>query len=107
MKGLELICFKIIASAGMARSNFIEAMQWARKLDFEKAKQLIKDGEKEFNNAHKAHAELIQSEANGEKIDISLLLVHAQDQMNSAEMFKVIVEEHIELIKLLKDQNDA
>lgn len=103
MEGLELICFKIISAAGSARSNYIEAMQWARKLDFKKAEELIKDGEKEFNNAHKAHAELIQKEANGEKTDVSLLLVHAEDQMTSTEMFKIIVEEHIELIKCLKE----
>ena len=43
MEGLEMICFKIIAGVGAARSCFIEAMQIARKGDYEKAEQLIQE----------------------------------------------------------------
>ena len=46
MEGLEMICFKIIAGVGAARSCFIEAMQIARKGDYEKAEQLIQDAKR-------------------------------------------------------------
>lgn len=99
MEGLELICFKIIAGVGAARSCFIEAMQTARKGGYEKAEQLIKDGEKEFINAHQAHGELIMNEANGVKTDVTLLLLHAEDQIMSAETIKIIALEMIDMCK--------
>lgn len=99
MEGLELICFKIIAGVGAARSCFIEAMQTARKGDYEKAEQLIKDGEKEFINAHQAHGELIMNEANGVKTEVTLLLLHAEDQIMSAETIKIIALEMIDMCK--------
>ena len=98
MEGLERICFKIIA-VGAARSCFIEAMQIARKGDYEKAEQLIQDGEKEFVNAHQAHAELITNEANGNKTDVTLLLLHAEDQIMSAETIKIMALEMIEMCR--------
>lgn len=99
MEGLELICFQIIAGVGAAKSNFIEAMSAARKGEYEKAEQLIADGEKEFIPAHQAHGELIMKEANGEKNELSLLLLHAEDQLMSAETLKVVALEMIEMCK--------
>ena len=37
MEGLELICFEIISSVGMARSLYIEAIQEAKAGNFEQA----------------------------------------------------------------------
>ncbi len=102
MEGIELVCFKIIASVGSARSYFIEAMKLAREGEFEKAKEAIANGEKEFVTAHQAHGELIAQEANGEKTDVCLLLLHAEDQLMSAETVKIVAEEHIELCKKLE-----
>ena len=44
MEGLELICFEIISSVGMARSLYIEAIQEAKAGNFEQAQELIKHG---------------------------------------------------------------
>lgn len=51
---------------------------------------------------HHAHAQLIQKEAAGEKLDFSLIIMHAEDQMMSAETIKSLVEEMIEMYKDLK-----
>ena len=63
------------------------------------AEQLIQDGEKEFVNAHQAHAELITNEANGNKTDVTLLLLHAEDQIMSAETIKIMALEMIEMCR--------
>lgn len=99
MEGMELISFQIIASVGTARSYFIEAIQKARKGDFDGAQEAIENGEKEFITAHQAHGELITNEASGNKTEVSLLLMHAEDQLMSAETIKIIAEEMIELCK--------
>lgn len=103
MENLELICFQIISSAGMARSSFIEAIQEARKNNFIVAKEKIKEGEEYFVKGHQAHADLIQKEANGDSVQPNLLLIHAEDQMMSAETIKIIAEELINNYKKIEE----
>ncbi|MFJ7934464.1 PTS lactose/cellobiose transporter subunit IIA [Sporosarcina sp. NPDC096371] len=96
MEKLELVSFQIISSVGLAKSSYIEAIQEAKKGNFEKAKACINEGKNSFAQAHKAHFELIQSEARGDVINPTLLLLHAEDQMMSAETCKILAEELIE-----------
>ena len=95
VEGLEMICFKIISNVGGARSSYIEAIQKAKQGDFEGARECIKAGQEMFLVGHEAHFELIQKEAQGEQVGGSMILVHAEDQLMSAEGFKIIAEEMI------------
>lgn len=99
MDGLELTCFQIISNVGGARSCFIDAIQHAKNGDYDKAQESIAEGEKYFTEGHHAHAQLIQSEANGELEGITLLLLHAEDQLMSAEGFKILAGEFIDVYK--------
>lgn len=95
MEGLEMICFQIISNVGGARSSYIEAIQKAKAGDFEGAENCVKAGQEQFLKGHEAHFELIQKEAQGQAVGGSLILVHAEDQLMSAEGFKIIAEEMI------------
>lgn len=97
MTDLELISFKIIASVGAAKSDYLSAIKMAKQGNYMAAKEMIKSGEQHFLCGHEAHYQLIGSEANGESINFSLLLMHAEDQMSSAEMCKILAEELIAL----------
>lgn len=97
---LEMACFNIITHVGTARSAYIQAIQVVKNEgDYEKAERMIKDGEKEFNAGHHAHADLLTMEANGELDGAPLLLLHAEDQLMSAEAFKIIADELIAIYK--------
>ena len=98
MEGLELICFEIISSVGMARSLYIEA----KAGNFEQAQELIKQGDESFTEGHHSHAKLIQQEAGGEATQMTLLLTHAEDQLMSAEAFKILSQEFMDLYKEIK-----
>lgn len=102
MEGLELICFEIISSVGMARSLFIEAIQEAKEGNFEEAEKKIEEGNESFTQGHHAHAKLIQQEASGEACGMTLLLTHAEDQLMSAEAFKILSQEFVDLYKMIK-----
>ena len=102
MNGNELISFQIISAVGTARSMYVEAIQEAKKGNIQAAKQLIEDGVKVFVDGHHAHASLIQKEAAGEKSEFSLLLMHAEDQLMSAETIKVMALEIIRLNERVK-----
>lgn len=85
----------------MARTSFIEAIDLANDKKFDQAMEKISEGDTYFKEGHKAHAELIQKEAGGEKTVVDLLIVHAEDQMMSAETFKILAEKFIDLNKKL------
>lgn len=95
MEVLEQICVELISHVGVARSNYIEAIQKAKAGDYAEAEACMKAGKEEYLLGHDAHFELIQKEARGEHIQVPLILIHAEDQMMSAEAFQVIVEELI------------
>ena len=97
MDGLELISFQIISAVGTARSMYIEAIQLAKEGKIAEAREQIVEGETVFTEGHHAHAQLIQQEANGEKVEFQLLLMHAEDQLMSAEGFKIIATEFIDV----------
>ncbi|MCE4052203.1 PTS lactose/cellobiose transporter subunit IIA [Bacillus sp. Au-Bac7] len=102
MQGTELVSFQIISSVGTARSMYIEAIQEAKTGNFEKAAQLIEEGENLFIQGHHAHKELVTKEANGESVEFTLLLMHAEDQMMSTESFKIVAEEFISVHQKLE-----
>ena len=86
MEGLELIAFEIISSVGTARSCYIEAINEAKS-------------EKVFIEGHDKHNELLQKEASGEGNVVNLLILHAEDQLMSAEGFKIIAQEFIDVYR--------
>lgn len=96
---LELKVVQIITFVGSARSSYIEAIQAAKKGNFEEAEALMQSGQADFLEGHHAHAELLTMEADGNPISFSMLLLHAEDQLMSAEGFKMIAEEFIDVYK--------
>lgn len=104
MEGQELIAFQIISAVGTARSSYIEAISEARQGHYDKAENLIKEGDEAFIEGHDAHAKLLEDEANGKGQPIGLLILHAEDQLMSAEAFKTIALEFIAVYKRLDGQ---
>lgn len=102
MEGLELTAFQIISTVGTARSCYIEAIQKAKEGKWEEIDELFKAGDEAFNEGHDAHMELLAKEAEGKSEGINLLLLHAEDQLMSAEGFKTIALEMIDVYKRLE-----
>ena len=104
MEAMEQICFQIISYTGEAKSDYIEAMGAAREYDFEKAERLMKEGMAVFVEGHKVHGQLIQKEAAGDNVQLSLLLMHAEDQLLGAETLQVVADELIAVYRQLQAQ---
>ena len=96
---LELALFQIITAAGGSKSNYVAAMQEAKAGNFEAAEKLIAEGDEFQNQAHDPHSKLLTLEAQGEGGIVCLLLIHAEDQMMSCEVFKQMALEVIDLYK--------
>lgn len=98
---MEAVAFEIITCVGSAKSSFIEAIQRAKQGKFEQAAACIKQGDAHFAEGHHAHADLIAQEADGQPVNLCLLLMHAEDQLMSAETARIYALEFIELYQKL------
>lgn len=101
---LMVSCFQIITYVGTARTCFINAIQSAKEGDFENAEELLKQGDEAFVQGHSGHTELIAKEASGDLPGIGLIVAHAEDQLMSAEGFRIIAEEFIAVYRKLMEK---
>ena len=91
MNELETICFEIISHVGTAKSCYVNAISKAKEGDFDAADELIKQGDEAYNGGHDVHFKLLQAEAAGKRNgEAPLILLHAEDQMASAEVAKLM-----------------
>ncbi len=102
LEELEHACFQIVALVGNARSCFLEAISKAEQGDFEGAQASIAEGDKSFNEGHSAHLALLQREANGEQLPFRIILLHAEDQLMSAEGFRILADTFIALYRKIQ-----
>ncbi|NRG33071.1 PTS lactose/cellobiose transporter subunit IIA [Niallia circulans] len=90
---------EIIANGGDARSSSLKAIRCARNGQWEEVDVLLKRAGESLSKAHKVQTQLIQSEIRGEKSEISLLMIHAQDHLMNAITLKELAIELIEEVK--------
>jgi PTS system cellobiose-specific IIA component len=94
---MEEIILNIIMHSGEARSYSMEAITLAKSGEFDKAQELMIKANEELGYAYNSQASLIQGEAACDKIEFSLLLVHAQDHLMTTMTFKDLAVELIEV----------
>ena len=94
---MEMICFQVISAAGGAKSNYISSIQAAKEGRFDDAREMIKQGDDMMVVAHEPHNKLLMWEAQGRTDIVCVLLIHAEDQMMSCEVFKQMAVELIDL----------
>lgn len=98
------ISFGIIGFAGDAKSLAFEAISEAKKGNIEEARAKIKESKDVMVQAHRFQTELIQNEASGNKTEMSVILVHAQDHLMNAMNFQQLAEEFIDLYERLENK---
>ncbi len=69
------------------------------RYEIEEAEGRDAEGEQFFLVCHANHGEMIAQEAGGDHIDPSIILIHAEDQLMSAETFKILAGKFIDLAK--------
>lgn len=76
--------FQIISCAGNSRSVSALAVRAAKDGDYDKAKEFLEEANETLTEAHKAQTDLLHFEANGNKLEATVLLIHAQDHLSMA-----------------------
>lgn len=94
---MEEIIMNLIIYSGEARSYCMEAIHLAKEGKTEEAKELIAKAAEQLGEAHHSQTGLIQNEAAGNKAEVSLLLVHAQDHLMTSITVKDLATEIVEI----------
>ena len=89
----------IIANSGDARSYAFRALEEAKLGNFEDAEEMLNKSREAANLAHNAQTELLVKEANGEKQEINVLLIHSQDHLMTSMLAVELVRELILVYK--------
>jgi cellobiose PTS system EIIA component len=99
----ETVIFEIILHAGNARAEAYDALRAAQAGDFAKAEAHLRQAEEEVGVAHRTQADIIQREAAGEKTEITLLFVHAQDHLMTAMAEKNLIENMVGMQRTIQE----
>lgn len=102
MTELEQDVMNIISIAGDSKAKAFKALEKVKEMDFDGARELIKESRKLDLEAHKIQTRLISDEfdPDKEKTPISLLMVHAQDHYMSCQLARDLIESLIEVFKI-------
>lgn len=99
---MEEIVMNLIMHSGEARSYAMEAMNLAKTGNIDGARELIQKSTEELGKAHHSQTNLIQGEAGGNKTELSLLLIHAQDHLMTTMTLKDLANEIIDIHEKLQ-----
>lgn len=83
----------IIAGAGDSKSYAMEAIYNAREGKYEEAAINLEKAKEALRDTHSIQTNLITKEMQGEKTEVTLIMVHAQDHLMSAVMIKDLATE--------------
>lgn len=87
----------LIVNGGDARSRAMLAIQCAKSGEIEKARELLAEATEALGKAHDYQTKLIQDEAAGNSVELSLLMVHAQDHFMNAMTVRDLANEFIDM----------
>ena len=97
LEKLSVVAMEIITYSGAAKSTYIEAMHLAKKQQVAEANAKLEEGDNFLKEAHEKHLALLQKEALENEPQVSMLVMHAEDQFMSCETIKIMVKEFMEI----------
>jgi cellobiose PTS system EIIA component len=99
--GMEQIVMGLIISSGEAKAYVYEALEMAKQGKYDESDKLMEKANEVIDQTHNLQTSLLQREASGDKIEISILFVHAQDHLMTTITEKNLINEIIELRKVI------
>lgn len=101
MEEMELAIFEIISNGGNAKALVYDAMKSSEEGKFDEADALLKEADEFLRIAHLTQTRIIQQEAAGQKNEVTVLFVHAQDHLMTSIEVRSLAENVIRMNKRL------
>ena len=93
----------LLAELHAARVSYLKAIHAARNQDFRQAQEHIEKGDLHYDAGYAAHCELLQQECSGAPSQVTLTMLHAEDQLVSAESCKIMALESLHIYRSLAE----
>ncbi|MGX7419322.1 PTS lactose/cellobiose transporter subunit IIA [Carnobacterium gallinarum] len=94
----------LIINGGNAKSDAMEAIQAAKIGDFTLADSKLVEADKSLVEAHHSQTGLLTQEAQGNHIQVTLLMVHSQDHLMNAITFLDLAKEIVDMYKKVANE---
>jgi len=101
MNEMEMAIMNIIINAGDCKNHAYMALNLVNEGKYIEADEEMELANGALAKAHDGQTMFLHKEANGEKIDMSVLFIHAQDHLMTAITEKNLIEQIIELRKVI------
>ncbi|MEG0329720.1 MAG: PTS lactose/cellobiose transporter subunit IIA [Longicatena sp.] len=101
MTEIEQQVMGIISAAGDSKAKAFEALKLVKISDYDGARKLLDEARELDLSAHKIQTQLITAELSegGDKPEIGLLMVHAQDHYMTSQLARDLIEEMINVFE--------
>ncbi|WP_239256511.1 PTS lactose/cellobiose transporter subunit IIA [Listeria ilorinensis] len=93
---------QLIFIAGNAKSKAMEAIGKAENGELEEAAAGLKASRKELHQAHKIQTDMLTAEMNGEMLEKTILLIHAQDHFMAANTTIDLAEKFLRIYQKME-----
>ena len=94
----------LMSAAGDAENATMTAIDEAKAGHAERSRKLLKQADAKLKQAHQAQTQMLTYEARGEKVDVTLLMVHSQDHLMSAMTIRRLADEIIDLYQQVQSR---
>ncbi|MBA5761947.1 PTS lactose/cellobiose transporter subunit IIA [Vibrio sp. 404] len=100
----EKIIISIVSYSGEAKGYAYEALTLSEEGKFDEAEAMMEQCNVSVRKAHSVQTDLIRQEISGEKIVVSMIMVHAQDHLmttlSERELIRKMIEQNHRLYRL-------
>lgn len=98
---ISMVSMQVILNAGTGREKIDAATDAMADFRFDEAIQLLGEAKGHILEAHRAQTGLIQRQAGGERVEFSLLFVHAQDTLMTIDAQLHLTERLLPVMRAL------
>ena len=99
----ENTSFELIWHAGNSKSCSMEALAAANANDYKMVEVKLNEADDELKTAHQIQTKMLHGFANGQRVDVNVLMVHAQDHLNGAMLTNDFVKQMIIMTKEIQE----
>lgn len=101
---LQEVAFDIILNSGDARTLVHEGFKNMRQGEYAEVKKSLEQANDLLVKAHRAQTGFLREYANGEKIEMEIIMVHAQDHLMTTMTLKEVAIEMLALYQSVSDK---
>ena len=98
-----LSILEMVSNAGAARNAYIEAIAEVKSKNYERCNELVAQGNELYVKAHRMHTSMLHHVSSEQEFQATLLMTHGQDILMSAECFKILCDEFIDLYRRIDE----